>query len=42
MVVEEGGIVESGTHEELIKLKGQYYNLYTSQFKFLNGEGEAS
>lgn len=42
MVVEEGGIVESGTHEELIKLKGQYYNLYTSQFKFLNDEGEAS
>jgi ATP-binding cassette subfamily B multidrug efflux pump len=42
MVVEEGGIVESGTHEELIRLKGQYYNLYTSQFKFLNGEGEAS
>lgn len=42
MVVEEGGIVESGTHEELIKLKGQYCNLYTSQFKFLNDEGEAS
>lgn len=40
MVVEDGGIVESGTHEELIRLKGQYYNLYTSQFKFLN-DGEA-
>ena len=40
MVVEEGGIVESGTHEELIKLKGQYFNLYTSQFKFLNDEGK--
>jgi len=38
MVVEDGGIVESGTHEELIRLKGQYYNLYTSQFKFLNDE----
>ncbi|NLK85992.1 MAG: ABC transporter ATP-binding protein [Clostridiaceae bacterium] len=41
MVVEEGGIVESGTHEELIKLQGQYYNLYTSQFRFLNDEEEA-
>lgn len=38
MVVEEGGIVETGTHEELIHLQGQYYNLYTSQFKFLNDE----
>ncbi len=40
MVVEDGGIVESGTHEELIKLQGQYYKLYTSQFKFLNDEEE--
>ena len=41
MVVEDGGIVESGTHEELIRLRGQYYNLYTSQFRFLEDEGEA-
>lgn len=41
MVVEEGGIAESGTHEELIRLRGQYYNLYTSQFRFLEDEGEA-
>jgi ATP-binding cassette subfamily B protein len=41
MVVEEGGIMESGTHEELIRLQGQYYNLYTSQFRFLNDEEEA-
>jgi ATP-binding cassette, subfamily B, multidrug efflux pump len=40
MVIEEGGIVESGTHEELIRLQGQYYNLYVSQFKFLNDEEE--
>lgn len=38
MVVEGGEIVESGTHEELIKLQGQYYNLYMSQFRFLNDE----
>lgn len=41
MVVEDGGIVEAGTHEELIRYQGQYYNLYTSQFKFLDDE-EAS
>lgn len=41
MVVEDGGIVEAGTHEELIQYQGQYHNLYTSQFKFLNDE-EAS
>jgi ATP-binding cassette subfamily B protein len=41
MVVEDGGIVESGTHEELIRKQGQYYNLYTSQFRFLNDEEEA-
>lgn len=41
MVVEDGGIVETGTHEELMLYQGQYYNLYTSQFKFLNDE-EAS
>jgi len=41
MVVEDGGIVETGTHEELIKLRGQYFNLYTSQFRFLKDD-EAS
>jgi len=41
MVIEDGGIVESGTHEELIRMKGHYYRLYTSQFRFLNDEEEA-
>ena len=36
MVIDDGRIVESGTHEELIILKGLYYNLYMSQYKFLN------
>lgn len=26
-------IVESGTHEELMQLRGNYYNLYMSQVK---------
>ena len=38
MVIEDGVIAESGTHEELIRLKGHYYNFYTSQFKFLGEE----
>ena len=36
MVINDGKVVESGTHEQLMKLKGSYYNLYMSQYKFLN------
>lgn len=35
MVIEEGGIKEVGTHEELLQKKGVYYNLYMTQYKFL-------
>ena len=31
LVVEEGGIVERGKHQELIDAKGRYYELYTYQ-----------
>jgi len=31
LVVEDGEIVEKGTHEELIERKGQYFQLYTYQ-----------
>lgn len=33
LVVNGGEIVERGTHEELLKQKGFYYHLYSSQFK---------
>jgi len=36
LVIEHGRIREMGTHEELLKLKGLYYELYMAQFKFLN------
>ncbi|OPJ65117.1 ABC transporter ATP-binding protein [Clostridium oryzae] len=35
MYIDKGSIVEKGTHEELMELKGNYYELYTSQYKFL-------
>jgi ATP-binding cassette subfamily B protein len=32
MVIDHGEIVEKGSHEELLKRRGHYYNLYRSQF----------
>ena len=34
LVIEDGQIAEMGTHAELLKLQGKYYNLYTRQFRF--------
>jgi ATP-binding cassette subfamily B protein len=31
MYIDDGGIVETGTHEELLARHGLYYHLYTSQ-----------
>ena len=33
MFMDEGRIVERGTHEELMELKGMYYTLYKSQIE---------
>ena len=32
LVIRGGRITESGTHKELLKLRGYYYDLYTTQF----------
>ena len=48
LVVEQGQIVERGTHEELYALQGRYFDLYTKQQGLQNnlflapGEGDAA
>jgi ATP-binding cassette subfamily B protein len=37
IVINEGEIIEQGTHEELLEKKGFYYRVYMSQFKGTNG-----
>ncbi len=33
LVIENGRIAEQGTHQELLRLRGKYYHLYTRQFR---------
>ena len=33
IVVDEGKIVEMGTHTQLLKAEGQYYRMYTGQWE---------
>ncbi|PJF27691.1 MAG: ABC transporter ATP-binding protein [Phototrophicales bacterium] len=33
LVIDKGRIIEDGTHAELLRLRGHYYDLYTKQFK---------
>ncbi len=39
LVIQDGGLVDSGTHQELISRKGLYQRLYNLQFKEQNGNG---
>ncbi|PKM81186.1 MAG: multidrug ABC transporter ATP-binding protein [Firmicutes bacterium HGW-Firmicutes-14] len=39
LVINDGEIIERGTHEELVEAEGFYYNLYNSQFKRNSLEG---
>lgn len=38
LVVQNGKIIEQGTHKELLKAKGHYYSLYRKQFDLEAGE----
>ncbi len=38
MYVDKGAILESGSHDELLRQKGEYYRLYMSQYDFLKAE----
>lgn len=44
ILIEAGRIIEEGTHDELLKSKGRYYELYETQAKYYrdNEEGEVS
>ena len=33
LVIKDGGIIEDGSHAELLRQRGHYYRLYTSQFR---------
>lgn len=32
LVIDDGKVIEKGSHQELLRLKGEYYNLYKNQF----------
>ena len=42
LVIDGGRIAEMGTHAELIRARGRYYELYTRQFRHEHEEGQAA
>lgn len=40
LMMEKGRVIEQGSHEELIKKKGFYYEVYQKQLGLTNGEVE--
>ncbi|HYO88089.1 MAG TPA: hypothetical protein VER79_05540, partial [Candidatus Limnocylindrales bacterium] len=46
MMLKAGEVIERGTHEELLAMHGEYYDLYMSQFRVqetvVNGNGNGA
>ena len=40
MLIDQGRIIEMGTHQELLRKKGHYYQLFMAQFRFLDTKEE--
>jgi ABC-type multidrug transport system fused ATPase/permease subunit len=40
--MEKGKLIEQGKHDELIKLKGTYYDLYDQELKILEYKQQRS
>lgn len=40
--MKDGRLVESGTHEELMKIGGEYHKLYDVQAKAFEGDSASS
>lgn len=38
LFIDQGQIIERGTHEQLLAAKGRYYELYSSQFKRVSAQ----
>jgi len=41
LVIADGGVVEAGTHDELLIRKGAYYRLYQTQFAKGSANGQS-
>ena len=40
IVMDKGKVIECGTHNELMEIKGHYYNMYTKQLELIKGIGD--
>jgi ABC-type glutathione transport system ATPase component len=36
VVMKDGSIIEQGSHDDLLRLKGKYYDLWANQIQLLN------
>ena len=39
LILDQGRIIERGTHEELLKIKGEYWRMWNEQLTSMTGEG---